>query len=1010
MSRSRSFPLGPALGLCAAASLVALLPGCTREGCLDGSEGCRVPSPCRDVSFSCDERQLSLRVLGPGDAAPGGLDALAAEGDIVLDNGVALAVIDALDNANFVSTSGGMLLDLATAGDDNDAINHVFQVTGALPEDGVVYEKMELIEEPGLKAVQFLGHLAGDARHRVATRYEMRACDPGLRVRTEMVNTGPDEVTWMNGDAYWWGKRENLPFAPAPGGGYKHPAFGLSTLNDAFRKGPFFAAATFAEPAASYATVSCNAGEVEMLHSQQVSAVGSPRTVLAPGDYLVYERMHLVGKGMGAQPAADLAYEVRRQLHDEPFAEVSGLLVVEGAPGSAFDANRASVTLLEGRGTDPVPLLTPRTHAVPDENGIFHARVPDGRDYVLEVSAFGRVVARREVSVQGDVDVGAVTIPGAGALTVSVAVQGEGLTDAQVFVYAADDETRAEVKGRFAGVTDLCAPLLGYPYGASPACNRFLVKDPVTVDLPAGRYDVYATLGPFAQLGHRSVDVTEGSHEELVFDLARLPVLPDGVLSADFHVHGAASFDSSIPDLTRVSSFLAQSVDVIAATDHDAIYDYADALEALDVGDRLVLLTGLETTAFVLFRFNPEVTYPQVIGHWNFWPLRYRPERPRNGAPVDEQAEPGLLFTRVKQAELPEWGVIQLNHPWAELEFGRDLGFPRALQLKFNEPLPLFDDGSAAALFLRKPEGSEFHNSDYHTQEVMNGTDNTQFLQYRAFWFYLLNQGVVRAGTANSDSHSLTDNIVGTPRTLVFTETTKADFDPVRFNTDVQQGHMVGTNGPVIDARVSTSNGTVYRPSVNAFQPGEGARLHVVVRSSPWVVVDEIRVIVNGKVGRVIREGISNSATPFSSSDLVRFEGELSLDDLLPPGDADAWIVVEAGSPLPVFGDVDCDGVPDTGDNNGDGVVDWRDVDRDGDGRVSDSDHDIDGDGRLSADDVVEPCAGPTGPLENPPAPEVDDPRHPFTAVTPGGYPLSFTNPFLVDRDGSGFQGPGIAP
>jgi hypothetical protein len=28
--------------------------------------------------------------------------------------------------------------------------------------------------------------------------------------------------------------------------------------------------------------------------------------------------------------------------------------------------------------------------------------------------------------------------------------------------------------------------------------------------------------------------------------------------------------------------------------------------------------------------------------------------------------------------------------------------------------------------------------------------------------------------------------------------------------------------------------------------------------------------------------------------------------------------------------------------------------------------------------------------------------------VTPEGYPASFTNPLLLDRDGGGFEGPGL--
>ena len=54
--------------------------------------------------------------------------------------------------------------------------------------------------------------------------------------------------------------------------------------------------------------------------------------------------------------------------------------------------------------------------------------------------------------------------------------------------------------------------------------------------------------------------------------------MPRGALSGDFHVHGAASYDSSIPDQDRVFSFLAAGVDVIVATDHDVVTSYDETI------------------------------------------------------------------------------------------------------------------------------------------------------------------------------------------------------------------------------------------------------------------------------------------------------------------------------------------------------------------------------------------------------------------------------------------------
>jgi hypothetical protein len=115
----------------------------------------------------------------------------------------------------------------------------------------------------------------------------------------------------------------------------------------------------------------------------------------------------------------------------------------------------------------------------------------------------------------------------------------------------------------------------------------------------------------------------------------------------------------------------------------------------------------------------------------------------------------------------------------------------------------------------------------------------------------------------------------------------------------------------------------------------------------------------------------------------VRYTGDLPLAGLLPAGGRDAWLIVEAGHPPLLAADLDDDGVVDTGDNNGDGVVDVRDV--------------------KPGDD--------SGPFDDPadPDPWSSDTRAYVTAVEPGTWPLAFTNPWLLDLDGDGaWAAPGL--
>jgi hypothetical protein len=1011
--------LGAAHGagiLLATLALPLMTTGCEREGCLSGESGCVVPSPCQQLSFTCEDRSLDVFVISSPADIPGGPDSRGAVGDVVLQNSQVTAVIEALDNPNFFGETGGALTDLVVRGLDNDQLTYTIQTVGLLPDDQAVYTSFEILpEEAGVRAVMLRGHLAGNEGHRLYTRYEIRPCEPGIRVRTELVNNGEEDVVWALTDGLYWSRRSIDPFTPLPGTGFSHPSFGLGNVNDVIRPAPYVGAASYVEPAVGYSVTGCNVEELEGLQSGFVSLVGLPRRLVPPREYEVFERFIGVSDRTGAAGVSDVALEVRRQLFDEPLIRVNGTLEVRNGTGDVSDIRRAEIHIYEGGRDDPVALRTPWTSIVPDADGAFSALVPADRRYTAEVHAFGKVAARREFSVgENNVNIDVLTVDAVSHLTLNTTLDGAPI-EAQVFFYPSDDATLLATEALWRGYAldnKVCAPLLGAPYGGSPACNRVLVQGSTTLEVPAGTYDIFATRGPFATLSRTRVELNPGGTSEVTLGLTSLELLTPGTaVSADFHVHGQMSFDTNVPDHTRVLSFLAAGVDVIAATDHEAIWNYAQAMDDLPTLNRMELLVGLETTGHALFQLRPDVTYPQVVGHYNFWPLDFDNGRPRNGAAYAERAEPGLIFTRMRASGLTTDGVIQLNHPWTEGSFGRDFGFPFALGLDLRSPLPLFDDGTPAGVFVRRPEGAELHNHDHDTQEVMNGTDNSAFFGYRAFWFYLLNQGIIRAATANSDSHSMSDNVVGTPRTIVFTPTQVGDaFDPVLFNRDVKAGHMIGTNGPIIRASILGSDNIVHGPSITPFPAEDEAELNVSVRAAPWVPIEEIRVYVNGRKAAFVRNGIVDPVDPLGTEDTIRFEGQFRLGDLLPPDGADAWIVVEAGAILPVVGDIDCNGVPDTSDNNGDGVADWMDVDRNGDGVVDDADLDRNGDGVVAPGEEFERCESDlVGPLNAPPRPDLGDDAFNFWAVTPGGYPLAFTNPLLVDRDGrEGFDPPGV--
>ena len=87
-----------------ASLLTAHLCASCEQSCLHADESCTVATPCEEVVFECASPNAPRAArLAPGDPIPGGLDALASPGDVVLQNGLVTAVIDAIDHPHYVA-------------------------------------------------------------------------------------------------------------------------------------------------------------------------------------------------------------------------------------------------------------------------------------------------------------------------------------------------------------------------------------------------------------------------------------------------------------------------------------------------------------------------------------------------------------------------------------------------------------------------------------------------------------------------------------------------------------------------------------------------------------------------------------------------------------------------------------------------------------------------------------------------------------------------------------------
>src|SRR5262249_48109698 len=116
-----------------------------------------------------------------------------------------------------------------------------------LPRDAVHYD--DRVEElgsaaEGFVAFLFRGHLEADRRVTVVTRYELRACEPGVRVRSDLYNGASDPNTLYLADGLLWGDNAAIPFVPGVGLGFRAPALDLKDVDSAWREWPFLAART----------------------------------------------------------------------------------------------------------------------------------------------------------------------------------------------------------------------------------------------------------------------------------------------------------------------------------------------------------------------------------------------------------------------------------------------------------------------------------------------------------------------------------------------------------------------------------------------------------------------------------------------------------------------------------------------------------------------------------------------------------------------------------------------
>jgi hypothetical protein len=406
-------------------------------------------------------------------------------------------------------------------------------------------------------------------------------------------------------------------------------------------------------------------------------------------------------------------------------------------------------------------------------------------------------------------------------------------------------------------------------------------RDPQRVAVPPGRYALTATRG--FEWDARRVELEVGGPGEEVrvapFALRRVIRL-DGIASADLHVHAQASDDSGMANTMRLASFVAEGVDLMVSTDHNRIGDFRPALAELGLVGRIRVVQGVEAT-----NSGPSRVAPFTTGHHNAWPIPFRPEAHRSGAPPVQNLPLADLYARLRA----EYGarVVQLNH-------ARD-GSPGTLDegayfthLGNGEPYrpdrPL--EAEPNRRLLETAADGHTRPIDFDVMEVLNGRSFAQHRLLRQDWYSLLRQGVRRTATANSDTHA-PGELAGYPRNYVYVG--DPEWSDAALDAALKEGRSFGSNGPLVAAfRVEGGGAQGGRLGDQVPAPGGRVTVEIQVAAAPWVPVDEVRLVVNGETWRRWRD-----LPPHDAGHVLRLRerAELSLA-------ADAFLTLEAGAPL----------------------------------------------------------------------------------------------------------------
>jgi hypothetical protein len=444
------------------------------------------------------------------------------------------------------------------------------------------------------------------------------------------------------------------------------------------------------------------------------------------------------------------------------------------------------------------------TRALVDETGVFDLDVPAAATHAW--------VWREGAPLEGPFAIAA-----DGTLTVPLAPL------ATVRVDTLDDATSTPMPARVQLFPTAGPPVDAPPLFGERSLERGRARLEFTgasghVDLRVapGSYRLVVSRGWEFERDDRNVDLAASTVTDVSASLLRAFDTP-GIMCADFHIHTHRSVDSADTGFQKVSSLVGDGLEIAVRSEHEWVSDFQPVVESLGLADFALGLGGEEITTF---------TY----GHFGAFPLVPDAARPSGGAVTWYNRLAPEVFADVRGR--PEAPLLVINHPRAG---GVKQGYFEVLGY---DPVT----GSVA-----DPDNWD------ESFDVMEITNSSNFESNRAGtvqdWFSFLRAGRRVMGVGSSDSHRITNDPVGYPRTClsVGTDDPRA-LTPNRVRDVTRSGASFITGGIYLEVTGPSGIG----PGGEATGVGATASIDVIVRAPSFVSVDRLEVFVDGLTTEVI--------------------------------------------------------------------------------------------------------------------------------------------------------------